>query len=90
MTTAVAAKPTAWERQFLWATAQYIEARRRQGLKDGPANRMAVAQCRGLVDAVLDEYLAAIDGASGVARARKRRAERSAPSGRTLEREDTP
>jgi hypothetical protein len=57
MTTAVAAQPSALELRFSWARAQLIEARRRQRQKDTLANRMTVAQCRGLVDAVLDDYL---------------------------------
>jgi hypothetical protein len=66
MTTSVVAQPTALERQFFWARAQLIEARRRRSLRDSPANRMAVLQCQGIMDAVLDDYLAMTRGDSGV------------------------
>jgi hypothetical protein len=65
MTTAVLAQPTALKRQFFWARAQLIEARRRRSLKDSPANRMAVLQCQGIMDAVLDDYLAQTRANSG-------------------------
>jgi hypothetical protein len=59
MTTSVATEPSAAQRRFNWVAAQLTEARRRQMVKDTPANRMAVSLCKDMVDAVLDEYLEA-------------------------------
>jgi hypothetical protein len=66
MTTAVAVHPTSLQLRFAWARAQLMEARRRQRHKDSLANRMAVAQCQDMVDAVLDDYLATAARGSAV------------------------
>ena len=42
---------------FAGACAELTEARRLQAIKDTPAVRASVAQCRDRVDAVLDLYL---------------------------------
>ncbi|MCU1615422.1 MAG: hypothetical protein JWO98_2962 [Frankiales bacterium] len=42
---------------FSLASSELAEARQRQRLKDSPANRADLAECRARVDAVLDMYL---------------------------------
>jgi hypothetical protein len=47
------------ENDFRRARVQLTGARSRQALKDAPAHRAAVAECRRLIDNVLDMYLEA-------------------------------
>lgn len=57
MTANCIASPQELENDFRRARVQLARARVRQALKDTPANRAAVAECRSHIDAVLDMYL---------------------------------